>query len=257
MDPLRLTLDELSGLLGIDAKRVLAWIGDGLPWHQPPPAKGKRPLKRFNRDTCWFDEEQVAEWLEASGLAGDKPPNLVKTIVEVAKHCGVSKETIGTWINVQGAPGKSEWGFYDCDAIAAWHEERAVRTGKGSEAHDSRAKHEAERSRIRKEKEQLELDQLRGTLIDVAQPLTWIERLVAELRTRLEQIPEVAFAAIPSNVRGAWKQELRKKIEKYVDESYEMFATAIIAWEAELEEPPEQDDTTDLRRDKRGNNDQE
>lgn len=237
MDPLRLTFDELLSLLadsGVDAKKLRAWIAADLPWQQPAPARGKKPLKKFDPKTCWFDEEQVADWLEAKGL-GEEPPNvLVKTQNEVAKHLGVTDKTVQTWI-AKGAPGKSEWGFYDCDAIGRWYEDFNARKNSGSDAHETRAKHEAERARIRKEREQLELDELKGRLIDISHPVSWNQRAIAEWRATLEDFADLMLSHIPANVRGAWKKSLRENVVKEIKRKFEDFANTMLGWADELE----------------------
>lgn len=243
MDTPRLTLDHLCEICGVDRAKVNAWIAAGMPWQQPPPAKGRRPRKKFDPKICWFDEAAVADWLESSGLAEEAPARLVATQAEVARELGVTEKTIQTWINVKGCPGKSEWGFYDLDAIQAWYEDQENRTAAGgTEAVETRARHEAERAGIRKRKEQHELDLLEGRLIEAEEPLRYSQQMIAEFRARLEDLPDVALRAVPAKVRGGWKQEQRKAIERYLDECYSHFERELLRWAADMDQRAEDSD---------------
>lgn len=238
-----LSIEDLAYLLAVDAKRVRQWLADGLPWHQPPRARGRRALKRYDPATCWLDEDEVIEWLLGRGIIEERPARLFETQREVAAFFGVSDKTIQTWINLLGAPGKNDEGYYDCDAIAAWQEQRHLRTAKGSATAETRAKHEAEIARLKKERMQRELDELDGRLVAIAEPLAWNRRQVAEWRSRMLDLAEIMLSLIPATVRAPWKKNLRRRVREEVEAACQEFAEALTSWAQGLEEEPRADES--------------
>lgn len=225
MDETRVSPDELAALLQIDQPRVEQLVSEGLPWR----SGGRR--KRFKWSACWFNEDEAAEWLIEQGYIAQ--PRLVSTLGEVAAHFGVTSRSIQYW-REQGAP-ISDDGYYDLDLIAAWRE---ARLGKdGGAADQTRAEHETNLSRIKAEKAQLELDELRGKLVDVEICKRVIGRHLTELKSHLEGIAEFQASLLPPNTPAAVvtrvKTETTRKFEDILNAQAEVMQDLANEIEAE------------------------
>lgn len=219
----RVTPEELAAYLRTDRAGILAMVREGLPWC----SGGKR--KRFAWERCWFDEDAAAEWLVEAGYL--KRPRVATSIGEVAAHYGVSKRAIWQW-REQGAPIGDD-GLFDLDALDAWRE---ARRGKDGGANDeTRSVYETDRARIRAQREQLELDQARGLLVEAKLVAHVLERHIAEATTHLESLPEFALTLLPADAKKALIVRFRTELQRRCDQIREALAGSLESLAAEVE----------------------
>jgi phage terminase Nu1 subunit (DNA packaging protein) len=135
------------------------------------------------------------------------------SIAAVARHFGVSERTVHLWRG-QGAPIRASADGYDLAAIEAWRAEHVE-----TEQSGGRAKAEEERAWIRAAKERIQLERLKGEIIPFAFALSVIERHAAEVRRRIEELPEYVESLLPDNEKlRAWiRARVEKRIEKICD----------------------------------------
>lgn len=215
---------EICTVLGCDRQRLIEIVREGLPWK----SGGKRT--KFSWDHCWFDDEEAADWLIEHGYLSK--PRLVATVGEVAEHFGVTKRAIWQW-REQGCPLGDD-GYHDIDLIESWYE---ARRGKdGGEQDETRSVFETDRARIRAEREQLELDQIRGRLVDVQLVHNVIARHIAEAATHLDSLAEFELTLQPAGTKPEVLKRIRSETQKRCDEIRSSLADALEALAEEIEQ---------------------
>lgn len=215
---MQLTTKQLAERLGVDAKRVRRWVAAGLPHF------GQARLLRF-------DPEAVRTWLVAAGIAeAEAPRQLVGRVADVAAAFGVSERAVLYWRN-QGMPVEPD-GQFDLARIADW---RASRIGRGDEALSSRVQYDTELARIRRDREALELERLRGAYIPIDEPTKVWERSVGLATAQLQQLADLAVAHAGKKATADERRKLREEMQAAVDKIQSSLAQAHQEWAQEIE----------------------
>lgn len=184
-----------------------------------------------------FDLVAVRQWLLERGLAAEasaapEPAPLVQTLSAVAQHFDVSEKTAQTW-RKQGMP-RLEDGRYDLAAIEAWRVARfAPRAGGGDE---DRAGLETDIARIRRDKEQIKLDQLRGTTAPTNISERVLARTIGVATTQLEDLPDQLVSQLPDGIDDEARVMYRAAVVSAVDKLRRSLADGLEEWAEALQE---------------------
>lgn len=201
-----MTQTELATALKTTPAQVRRWVTRGLPRHRV----GRRVV---------FDPAKVRRWLIDEGIACENsPPNLVRTKAQVAAHFEVNERSVGYWF-ARGCP--HEPNRYDLDAIAAWREQNAPKTTPES---IQRAK----LLEIQVEQLQLKLAESRRELLPLDPVLRWSQHLAGEIKSRLEQLPDMLIAALPPKTPRVQLNATRAKLRRVVDDCLTTLADAVL-----------------------------
>lgn len=215
---MQLSTKQLCERLGVTRQRVLGWVSQGLP-HE---GQGR---------TLRFAAEAVREWLVAHGIAQvDQPRPCADRLADVAAAFGVSERAVLYWRNA-GMPVEAD-GTYDLGRIGDW---RAAKYGRGDESLSPRVQYDTELARIRRDREQIELDRLRGNSIPIEEPSRILDRAIALAAAQLQQIPDVAVAHAGAKATAEERKRLREVMQQQVDRAQTALAQAHEEWAAEIE----------------------
>ncbi len=150
-------------------------------------------------------------------------PDIVTTIAEVARHFGVSDRTVQRWLAEPGFPGAAgergkRNGKFSLKAIEAWKLER---DGGAVVDKDSPKYRKAEADAAIRE---LELAELEGRLIDVAEVSAEMERAIHNAKSVLGELADEIVDELPAAVKSATRGKIRKKIEQRVKQACQRLA---------------------------------
>lgn len=198
-----MTRDELSEALEVAPKTITAWVRAGLPHTR----RGR---------AYQFDPSAVRAWLIQQGIAHEDRPT-VDTRAEVASHFGVNERTVAVWL-AAGCPG--EHGRYDLTAIANW---RATNRPESN----PESSHRVHLLEIKAAREQLQLDEARRQLLPLEPTLRWAQRVANEIRSRLDQLPDLLIAHQPPKTPRRQLNQLRDRLRRTIDDCLNTLAEAV------------------------------
>jgi len=199
-----MTRADLAAALDVSVRQVDRWIAGGLPGTK----KGRR------RE---FDPAAVRAWLIEHGLAEADAPT-VETRDQVANYFGVHLRTVAAWLSA-GCPGKS--GRFDLAEIERWRKQTKPNTTAAE------AVNRAELLAIKVDRERLARDRERGDMLPVDPLIRWAERYAAEIRARLEQLPDALVAGLPPKTPRRAVAAARKRLQATVDDCFQTIADSV------------------------------
>lgn len=156
----------------------------------------------------------------------------LKTRGAAAKHFGVHSRTVAEWLTDPTFPGKAgtrgkQDGHFPIDAIGEWLRlrERNEDEADAEESEGGQLNSEIKREKLRKLK--LANDETEGRLIDADSVRRLFTRSHALANQMLYQLVAAVPACLPTGAGAAAKQEVRRAVQRALDEVSGQLAAAI------------------------------
>jgi hypothetical protein len=131
-------------------------------------------------------EELIAEQESRTAQAGRWR---ARTLAEVAQFFGVATQTVKQW-RTETPPMPGTEGAWDLSEIVRWKMDRLS----GLTARSAKAMQDLERGKVKLQAEQLELEQLKASLVERADVEEWATIVLTETRNLFMQIPGAVSA---------------------------------------------------------------
>lgn len=231
-----LTAHELRKKLGLTQKRLSELLKKGLP------CKGKGKTRKF-------DPHAVAGWLKQRGLSRQvaKPAHaeqIVTTIAEAALLLEVAPRTLAGWLTdptfpgKPGTPGRRD-GHFPIASIRQWHLATHGATARGNQTDEKTAAAKRLRAQIQCDSEQVALEKELGTIGDTEAMAAFCRRVVANVKTQADELPDRANARLPAKVSAEIRAAVRKAIAQSVADMLNSIAELVAGDEDDTEDLPD------------------
>lgn len=138
-------------------------------------------------------EELIAEEETRTARAGKWT---AKTLAEVAQFFGVATQTVKQW-RTETPPMPGSEGAWDLAEIVRWKLDKLS----GMTARSAKALQDLERGKVKLQAEQLELQQLKATLVERSEVEEWATTVLTEARNLFLQIPGAVSAVCAAHDR--------------------------------------------------------
>lgn len=170
---------QLCIALRVTPKQVKGWREAGMPFE---------PSGRHFA----YDPAAVERWLIDTDRAGSNESSRILTTVKaVCSRYHVDPRTVRDWHNAPHFPGRP--GHYPVELIDYWLKLRSSLTS-GDNGDERKL------TKLRMEKQELELERLRGEHIKLSVAVSWIARIASESSAILDELPAKLIAKLTSTL---------------------------------------------------------
>jgi phage terminase Nu1 subunit (DNA packaging protein) len=131
-----------------------------------------------------------------------------RTLGEVAAFFGVSVQAVKQW-RMETPPMPGDEGRYPCREIVMWREARLQR----KESIDERRQQEIELTRIKLERERMDLAERRNEVVPLEEVERWAGVALTECRQGVMQLP----GKIAASTEPAMREEVRAEVTRHCE----------------------------------------